>query len=143
MTCTQLASIFSRRWAIARAPLLTVAMLAVLAAPSSAPAQDAGVSGIPPGPGNARGFNGSVNDPSGMGNAAKVPAIPPPPTISPVTPPALSTPVVTRTVQMQRAVKTRRTHVAATKHRRPAVRTTISEQERMLDARMRGICRGC
>jgi len=64
-----------------RAYLIVFAALAVvgvLAAPARLPAQDAGVSGIPPGPANARGLNGSVNDPSGIGNAARVPALPPP-----------------------------------------------------------------
>jgi hypothetical protein len=63
---------------IGRRAFLTVAVLGLLAAPSRSPAQDAGVSGIPPGPANARGLNGSVNDPSGIGNAARVPAIAPP-----------------------------------------------------------------
>ncbi len=63
---------------VGRAVLLAVTVLAVLAAPARSPAQDAGVSGIPPGPANARGLNGSVNDPSGIGNAARAPAIPPP-----------------------------------------------------------------
>jgi hypothetical protein len=32
-----------------------------------------GVSGIPPGPGNAGGNNNSVYDPSGIGNASRIP----------------------------------------------------------------------
>jgi hypothetical protein len=44
----------------------------ILASPGRSPAQDAGVSGIPPGPANARGLNGSINDPSGIGNTGKV-----------------------------------------------------------------------
>ncbi len=59
-----------------RLALLTIA-LGVLAVPGAL-AQDAGVSGIAPGPGNARGLNGSVNDPSGIGNAATAPAVAPP-----------------------------------------------------------------
>jgi len=35
-------------------------------------AGDAGVSGIPQGPGSAGGLNNSVNDPSGIGNAARI-----------------------------------------------------------------------
>jgi hypothetical protein len=35
-----------------------------------------GVSGVPAGPGNAGGNNNSVNDPSGVGNASKVPPLP-------------------------------------------------------------------
>ena len=45
----------------------------------SAGAGTTGVSGVPAGPGSAGGTNNSVNDPSGIGNAAKVP----PPATSP------------------------------------------------------------
>src|SRR2546430_1076974 len=90
MKRAQSVSMFSRGWMAGRAALLAVAVLGLLAAPFGAPAQDAGVSGIPPGPANARGPNGSINDPSGIGNAARVPAIPPP-AISPVMPPTPST----------------------------------------------------
>jgi hypothetical protein len=48
----------------------------------SAGAGTTGVSGIPPGPGSIGGPNNTVNDPSGIGNAAKVPP-PPPPSTSP------------------------------------------------------------
>src|SRR3979409_2303311 len=69
MSHARLVSIFSRGWMTGRAALLAVAVLGLLAAPSRSPAQDAGVSGIPPGPGNARGLNGSISDPSRSGNA--------------------------------------------------------------------------
>ncbi len=55
MTRAQLVSIFSRGWMIRRVAFVSVAVLSLLAAPSRSPAQDAGVSGIPPGPANARG----------------------------------------------------------------------------------------
>jgi hypothetical protein len=42
----------------------------------SAGAGTTGVSGVPAGPGNAGGNNNSVNDPSGVGNASKVPPLP-------------------------------------------------------------------
>jgi hypothetical protein len=48
----------------------------------SAGAGTTGVSGIPSGPGSVGGANNSVNDPSGIGNAAKV-SPPPPPSTSP------------------------------------------------------------
>lgn len=48
----------------------------------SAGAGTTGVSGIPAGPGSVGGVNNSVNDPSGIGNASKVP-LPPPPSTSP------------------------------------------------------------
>ena len=110
-----------------------------------APAQDAGVSGIPPGPANARGLNGSVSDPSGIGNAAKVPAIPPP-AISPVPVPTLSAPAATyRTFPVQRTVgvKMRRTRFAASRSRRSAARAAVTEKDRLLDHKITSICRGC
>src|ERR1700694_4328234 len=108
MKRAQPVSIFSRGWMTGRAALASVAILVLLAAPGRSPAQDAGVSGIAPGPANARGPNGSVNDPSGIGNAAKVPAIPAPNT-TPVMPPAVSPPVAYRAPPVQRSVKIRRT----------------------------------
>ena len=137
-----LVSIFSRGWTAARAALLTFAVLCLLAAPGRSPAQDAGVSGIPPGPANARGLNGSVNDPSGIGNAARVPAIPPP-VITPVVPPTVSPPAAYRTFPVQRAVKMRRTRFAASRSRRSAAKAHVSEQDRGLDRKIMSICRGC
>src|SRR6202165_5029947 len=142
MTCAQLVSIFSRGWMTGRAAFLAVAVLAVLATPSRSPAQDAGVSGIPPGPANARGLNGSVNDPSGIGNAARVPAIPPP-AISPVMPPTLSVPSAGyRTVPVQRAATIRLRRFAAGRSRR-AAKATGREQDKLLDGKVPTICRGC
>jgi len=150
MKRAQPVSIFSRGWMAGRAALLAVTVLGVLAAPSRAPAQDAGVSGIPPGPANARGPNGSVNDPSGIGNAARVPAIPPP-TISPVMPPTVSPPTAFRTLPVQRAVKIKRTRLAAVRSRRAAKETvreredkaTVRERDKLLDRKILSICRGC
>jgi len=142
MKRARLVSIFSRRWIIGRAALLTVAVLCLLVAPGRLPAQDAGVSGIPPGPANARGLNGSVNDPSGIGNAARVPAIPPP-TITPVMPPAASPPVAYRAPPVQRSVKIRRTRFAASRLRGAAARAAVREQDRLLGDGVPSICRGC
>src|SRR5260370_31016453 len=104
MKHAQSVSIFSRGWMAGRAALLAVTVLGLLAAPARSPAQDAGVSGIPPGPANARGLNGSVNHPSGLGNAARGPAIPPP-AISPATPSTPSPPTAFRTLPVQRAAQ--------------------------------------
>jgi hypothetical protein len=143
MSHARLVSIFSCGWMTGRAALLAVAVLGLLAAPSRSPAQDAGVSGIPPGPGNARGLNGSVADPSGIGNAAKVPAIPPP-AISPVPIPTLSSPTATyRTFPAQRAVKMRRTRLAASRSRPSAARAAVREQDKLLNGKIPSICRGC
>jgi hypothetical protein len=138
MRRAQFVKIFSRGWTIARAAVMSMAVLGLLATP--APAQDAGVSGIPPGPANARGLNGSVSDPSGIGNAAKVPAIPPP-VITPVPVPTLAAPAATyRTFPAQQSVKMRRTRVAASGSHRPAIKAHLSGRDRRLDM---GICRGC
>lgn len=156
MNRAQLVSMLASGWILGRAALLIVAVLGVVAAPSSAPAQDAGVSGIPPGPANARGLNGSVNDPSGIGNAARMPALPSP-TITPVVPPTVSSPLVTRSSPVQGVVRVRRapTHVARSRaHRttahhatasrvRGAARAAVDEQDRLLDHRVLSICRGC
>ena len=61
MKHSQLGSIFSCKCLV----LPTIAVLSILASPGRSTAQDAGVSGIPPGPANARGLNGSISDPSG------------------------------------------------------------------------------
>jgi len=136
-------SMFSRGWRAGRAAFLTVAILGLLAAPSRSPAQDAGVSGIPPGPANARGLNGSINDPSGIGNAARVPAIPPP-AISPVIPPTVSVPSAGyRTVPVQRAVRIQRTRFATARSRRAAARAAVRERGRLGDDKFPSICRGC
>ncbi len=142
MSHAQPVSIFSRGWMAGRAALQTVAVLGLLAAPGGAPAQDAGVSGIPPGPANARGPNGSINDPSGIGNAAKVPAIPPP-AISPVVPPTVSSPAVTRTFPVQRAVRLKRPRFATSRSRRAAAKTAVRENGKPIDGRFPSICRGC
>jgi hypothetical protein len=124
------------------AAFVILAMLCLLGAPGRSPAQDAGVSGIPPGPANARGLNGSVNDPSGIGNAARVPALPPP-TIAPVVPPAASPSFSYRPLPVQRAVKIRRTRFAATRLRRSRSRAAVREQGRLLNDGIPSICRGC
>ena len=145
MRRAQSVKIFSRGWTIGRVAFMSLAVLGLLAASSRAPAQDAGVSGIAPGPANARGLNGSVSDPSGIGNAAKVPAIPPP-AISPVPVPTLSAPAATyRTFPVQRTVgvKMRRTRFAASRSRRSAARAAVTEKDRLLDHKITSICRGC
>jgi hypothetical protein len=142
MRRTQPVSILSRRWTFTSAVFAGVALLCLLAAPARSPAQDAGVSGIPPGPANARGLNGSVNDPSGIGNAARVPAIPPP-TITPVVPPTVSPAAGYRALPVQRTARIRRTRFAASRLRGSAARAAVSEQDRLLNGKIPSICRGC
>jgi hypothetical protein len=62
-----------RRWAC---PRQSPAALALLAAPARA--QDSDACGIPPGPANHNGLNGSIAAPSGIGNASRMPPRPDP-----------------------------------------------------------------
>jgi hypothetical protein len=124
-----------------RLTLPSVAVLCLLAASGQSPAQDAGVSGIPPGPANARGLNGSVSDPSGIGNAAKVAPLPQP-DLRPVPVPQVSSPVVTRIGPGPATVKIRRTRFAATRSGRAAARATVTARDKQID-RTVSICRGC
>jgi hypothetical protein len=151
MNHAQPVSMLSRGWMVGRAAVLAVTVLGVLAAPARrSPAQDAGVSGIPPGPANARGLNGSINDPSGIGKPARVPAIPPP-AIRPVMPPTVSPPTAFRTLPVQRAARIKRTRYATVRSRRAAKETvreredkaTVSERDKLLDRQILSICRGC
>src|SRR5258705_5364665 len=154
MNHAQPVSMLSRGWMVGRAAVLAVTVFGVLAAPARSPAQDAGVSGIPPGPAMAGELTGSINDPSGIGNAARVPAIPPP-AISPVMPPTVSPPTALRTLPVQRAVRIKRTRYATVRSRRAAKETvreredkredkaTVSERDKLLDRKILSICRVC
>jgi hypothetical protein len=135
--------------------LAGIALLCVLAAPLRSPAQDAGVSGIAPGPANARGLNGSISDPSGIGNASRVPAIPPPST-APILPPSAASPSTgyqpLATGGAARFTRVKRGRYATRKSRhltkqeaakQEAIdRTAVKENDKLL-ARKMTICRGC
>jgi hypothetical protein len=129
-----------------RAACVILTLLCLAAVPARSPAQDAGVSGIPPGPGNVNGLNGSVRDPSGIGNAARMPPLPQQHSvITPVTPPLVSGSNITgyRTLPPRRAVRTRRTRFGKYKYNRAAVRAAVKENDRLLDRKLTTICRGC
>ena len=117
---------------ISGSALLAVALTSVLAAASLA--QDAGVSGIPPGPAN--GWNS--RNPSF--NIPKPPPIPPP-TIKPVTPPAVAplNPTRPQLGQGSNRFPTVRARSSSSRARRTAVR----ENDRLLDHGVTSICRGC
>jgi hypothetical protein len=124
-----------------RGAVLSIAVLCLLASPARSPAQDAGVSGIPPGPGNVNGLNGSIRDPSGIGNAAKIPALPQP-TITPVVPPTLApsagyrsfSPAASyRPIHVRRAARTKRTRHAATRSRRSSAKAHVSDEDGRID----------
>jgi hypothetical protein len=135
MNHSQFGSAFSCK----RLTLLAVAVLLILVSPGRSPAQDAGVSGIPPGPANARGLNGSISDPSGIGNAAKVAPLPQP-DLRPVPVPSVSSPVVARSAPLPATVKIRRTRFATSGSKRAAA--AVSAQDKQLDHKV-SICRGC
>jgi hypothetical protein len=144
-------SVFSGRWMAGKTIFASLAILCLLAAPARSPAQDAGVSGIPPGPGNVNGLNGSIRDPSGIGNAAKIPALPQP-TITPVMPPTVApsagyrsySPAYSfRPIHVRRAVKAKRTRYASKRAHHAADKTHVSKQDRRTDYGVTSICRGC
>jgi hypothetical protein len=86
------------KWSFAMSNTSTKTVIAILAVLSAAPAASfarmAGqpgmgnvpISGIAPGPANAGGMNNVAVDPSGIGNAARVAAPPPPRISAPVIP---------------------------------------------------------
>ena len=151
MSSARRVSIFSREWMTGRVALVGLSLFCLLASPAPSPAQDAGVSGIPPGPGNVNGLNGSLRDPSGIGNAAKIPALPQP-AIAPVPVPTVSpsagyrsfSPAASyRPLHVRRAVKGKRTRVTTTRSRRSAVKAQVIDEDKRIDRKIISICRGC
>jgi hypothetical protein len=73
---------------------IALALLVLLSAPAASFARTAGeagmgnvpISGIAPGPANAGGMNNVTVDPSGIGNASRLAALPPPRITVPVVP---------------------------------------------------------
>ena len=106
--------------------LLAVALTSILVAASLA--QDAGVSGIPPGPAN--GWNS--RNPSF--NAPQLPPIPPP-TIRPVTPPTVAP--INPMGQGSNRVPTVRAQPSSSRD------TAVRENDRLLNHGVTSICRGC
>jgi hypothetical protein len=127
--------------------LFAVAVVGCLAAPAPCFAQgagDAGVSGIPRGPGSAGGLNNSVNDPSGIGNAARIPAPPPPSIAVPAVPsfvPAVSSRVSSRPAPvLRRAI--RQSAVSSRREFRRSTARAARTKDKLLDSKL-NICRGC
>jgi hypothetical protein len=119
------------------------AALAILFATQSF-AQDAGVSGIPAGPGNVNGLNGSVRDPSGIGNASRMPALPRP-SVAPVTPSvsAGGRSVVRPGITRARIARGHRSRFLSAHARHRAERAAVKENDRLLKHGVVSICRGC
>ena len=101
----------------------------------SAGAGNSSISGVPFGPANPR----ALSDPSGIGNASRVPPLrpnPPPPVVSygSVDPPAPRARLVTPPGASQRIISARQAHP-----RKPPVR----RRARPETSSFTGICRGC
>jgi len=75
-------------------PKVLFMLLIVVATPAASSARQAGeagtgntsINGVPPGPANVGGINNVGVDPSGIGNASKMPPLPPPRISVPVIP---------------------------------------------------------
>ena len=108
----------------------------------SAGAGNAPISGIPPGPAN----NPAVYDPSGIGNAARMPALPRQATIptTPASPGYGNTAVVPRSALRSPRVRTlRRAEVRAPRSARSKrTREPVIIRDKRIDGRY-SICRGC
>ena len=125
-----------------KSSFFALAFVICLAAPALA--QDAGVSGIPRGPGSAGGLNNSVNDPSGIGNAARIPAPPPPSMAVPVVPsaaPSVSSRVYSRPGPIVRRATRQEARASRREFRRSSTRASRA-REKLLDSKF-SICRGC
>ena len=125
---------FGKSWFFA------LALVSCLAAPAPLLAQDAGVSGIPRGPGSAGGLNNSVNDPSGIGNAARIPA-PPPPSMAVPTVPSAAPPIAGRLSSRPALVVRKVSRQDPRASRRSSARASRA-REKLLDSKF-SICRGC
>jgi hypothetical protein len=130
-----------------RLAFVTLTLLCLIIAPGNSPAQDAGVSGIAPGPGNVNGTNGSIRDPSGVGNAARMPALPQP-SITPVVPPTVSPSAAYEGSLGQRSARPGRTRLvryrfARSKYGHTAERAAVRENDKLLDRKLTSICKGC
>jgi hypothetical protein len=123
-----------------KSAFIALALAGSLMAPVNSFAQDAGVSGIPRGPGSAGGLNNSVNDPSGIGNALK-PL--PPPALSPAAVPTGIPPAASRASSKPGIVVTRGPRQARSSSRRSsAARAAVRAQDGLVDRKL-SICKGC
>ena len=108
-------------------------------------AQDAGVSGIPHGPGSVGGINNSINDPSGIGNAAKIAPLPAPNITAPVVPsagPVFSSRLSSRSTPVVRRVYGRPASLSRRELRRSSARAAVRTRDRMPEREF-SICKGC
>ena len=128
---------------VGKSRVFALALAACLAAPAPSLAQDAGVSGIPRGPGSAGGLNNSINDPSGIGNAGRIPPPPPPSMAVPAVPsaaPAVSSRLSSRPAPILRRVTRQEARASRREFRRSS--RASRGREKPLDSKF-SICRGC
>jgi len=128
-----------------KSAVLVLAIVTGLSAPMNSSAQDAGVSGIPHGPGSAGGLNNSINDPSGIGNAARIPPAPSPRISVPVVPsapPVISSRPSPRATRIVARVNGRSAALSRRELRRSPSHETVRQRQRFRDEEF-SICRGC
>ena len=117
---------------------IAVALVLCLALPALA--QNGDVSGIPPGPANANGLNGVIRDPSGIGNAPKLPPVP---EIAPMRVPSAAPLTSTQPAYTPRTRYTRRWRHLPKRERQRLERAEVKENDRLLKHGLTSICRGC
>jgi hypothetical protein len=100
----------------------------------------AGVNGIPIGPGAGTGLNNSVNDPSGFGNAARMPPLPSQATIPSI---PSSAPMTNSGASVRSPGVTRISPRALAELRGPRAKAVARDRKRLLDKDLTSICRGC
>lgn len=96
----------------------------------------AGINGIPIGPGAGTGLNNSVNDPSGFGNAAKMPPLP-----ERIVVPTVPQAFPQSSVRLPAVTRVSPRALAAL--RGPRARAVARERARLLQRDLTTICRGC
>ena len=127
---------------------LALALAASLMAPVKSLAQgagDAGVSGIPHGPGSVGGVNNSINDPSGIGNAARIQPLPAPRIAAPMVPstaPLVSGRPSPRSMPIVKRVNRGAAISSSRELRRSSVHAAIRARHKPLDRKL-SICTGC
>jgi len=127
-----------------KSAFLALAFVASLMAPIKSLAQragDAGVSGIPHGPGSIGGVNNSANDPSGIGNAAKIQP-PPSPSIAVPVVPSTAPMVSSRPSPRSMPIVRRGTATLSSREFRRSSAHAAIRANKPLDRKL-SICRGC
>jgi hypothetical protein len=131
----------AQRKRVRRGTIPAIAALLLVSLSLPALAQDTGTSGIPLGPANVNGPIGSVRDPSGIGNAARMPALPQP-NLNPVPLPRGVPLTSTEPVYTPRVRYPAWQHLPK-RERKRLERAEVKENDRLLRRGATSICRGC